>query len=850
MKVSERHVHLLAAAGKIRTASYQKRDHIVMPVTALVEGVLHAVNSPIPELVLAEEFGLSAYSWNGRPVMMNHPEIRGQKVSANDPRILEEFSFGHVFNTRARNGELTMEAWIDPVRAREMGGDALRTLERIEIADPNDPIEVSVGVFMVAEATRGVKNGKQYQAVWRHITPDHLAILPEGKVGACSVAMGCGIRHAPVYMATAEGYQEIRQAGDKPGHPFHGNQYKHFGQAEDAAQKSAAETGMDHYVTSSLDPNGVTKSFEVTPSPKKNWVVKYTPRGDRHKPASVGGYPGHWGSSLKVNEGEYMAEDLRSAGGPGSGFHGHKGRKGQVGGSAKTEGVVDPEAAAKAHRVAAIAHEKAALTYSSAEDEIQANQHTLEASRATRKASEHTADATHDDVVHKDLDAQQSAKAARYKAGKQGFMNETAAHHREAAAAHREVAEHLTGGSPVVQPRRRGEVPLDMDALKASIERATKSQDREDKARGWVEALGGKVRQTTKSGEVAKGLVEAADKKAKKFRRMEGQSLWQRIKTLAFHGDPTDAEIRTAVDQVEEQVDERQALLEQLQELEPDALGIVSSAGGRVVYQMNNPDGDGVLYYQRNYAGDVTGYIIDDDATEVKQALSFEPIEDNDEEDVDELELELELDDESDEEPESDDAPGDEITAAEGCSCHSRGDIDMKKQDRIKALMAHPNNPVKDQEVLEALEDSVFEALEAHATKLDADQKVAQEQAAALKAAEAAAAPKELTEEELMKAAPAALRTMIERHKAADAQAHATLVTSLKTAQKVHSEEALKALPLERLQEIAALLQMPPVDYSLRSLPRAAESTEGDYKRQPPPDGYAAALEARRKTTH
>jgi hypothetical protein len=183
----------------------------------------------------------------------------------------------------------------------------------------------------------------------------------------------------------------------------------------------------------------------------------------------------------------------------------------------------------------------------------------------------------------------------------------------------------------------------------------------------------------------------------------------------------------------------------------------------------------------------------------------------------------------------------------------------MTKADRIKALLALPNNPVKDQKVLEAAPDDVLKTLEDHAATLDAAQKTAKDaadkaakeaaDAAAVQAATlaaAAAAPKELSEEEFMKAAPAPLRTMLQRHKDADAKAHAALVTSLKTAQKVHNEDALKAKTLEQLEEIAALLQMPPVDYSLRAVPRAAEATtDGEYKSQPPPDGYKLALEKR-----
>ena len=50
---------------------------------------------------------------------------------------------------------------------------------------------------------------------------------------------------------------------------------------------------------------------------------------------------------------------------------------------------------------------------------------------------------------------------------------------------------------------------------------------------------------------------------------------------------------------------------------------------------------------------------------------------------------------------------------------------------------------------------------------------------------------------------------------------------------------------------MAQLLKIdePTVNYSGRGTGRAAEGTEEDYKSQPPPDGYAAALEKRRTTT-
>ncbi len=42
------------------------------------------------------------------------------------------------------------------------------------------------------EALAGTHGGKDYGITWRSVRPDHLAILPAGLPGACSVAAGCG----------------------------------------------------------------------------------------------------------------------------------------------------------------------------------------------------------------------------------------------------------------------------------------------------------------------------------------------------------------------------------------------------------------------------------------------------------------------------------------------------------------------------------------------------------------------------------------------------------------------------------------------------------------------------------
>jgi len=190
--------------SEIRTAMFQDREHLVVPVIALVEGVIHAVNSDNPELVLVSELAVAPQGWNGRPVIGNHPKDRIGPVSANEPEILEKVSFGMVFNTHIDGKKLKMEAWLDPKRIEKIGPDAIQILERVR---SREMVEVSVGAFVTTEEKSGVFGGKHYDAIWRNIVPDHLAFLPEGIEGACSVEMGCG---AP--RAAEEGVMD----GEKP----------------------------------------------------------------------------------------------------------------------------------------------------------------------------------------------------------------------------------------------------------------------------------------------------------------------------------------------------------------------------------------------------------------------------------------------------------------------------------------------------------------------------------------------------------------------------------------------------------------------------------------------------------
>ncbi len=192
-----RFVNFTSAAGaEIRVAEFQGRKHLIVPVTALVEGVLQGINSPTPEFVPAHVIHHAPSGWNGRPVVCDHPVRNDEMVSANNPEVLEAEQFGFLFNSRAENGELLSEAWLDPDRAKLVGEKAVKICERVE---RKESIEISIGAFVGVLNKGGIFRGQKYGAEWESAIPDHFAMLSEGSIGACSNAMGCGIRS---YVAT------------------------------------------------------------------------------------------------------------------------------------------------------------------------------------------------------------------------------------------------------------------------------------------------------------------------------------------------------------------------------------------------------------------------------------------------------------------------------------------------------------------------------------------------------------------------------------------------------------------------------------------------------------------------
>lgn len=212
--ITSRYLTLRAAAdtASIRNATFEDAPHLIVPVVALVGNqVIHPMGAPGPEYVPLDQLRQAPGGWNGRPILPDHPGLD----SANTPKTLESQRFGWMFNTEVKDGKLKTEAWLDTAKAKKLGGDAQRVVDRCL---SGETVEVSIGAWVSTDQVEGTtQDGKRYVAIWRDITPDHLAMLPEGVEGACSVDMGCGAPRLNKQEVTSSSTKErsMRTATDK-----------------------------------------------------------------------------------------------------------------------------------------------------------------------------------------------------------------------------------------------------------------------------------------------------------------------------------------------------------------------------------------------------------------------------------------------------------------------------------------------------------------------------------------------------------------------------------------------------------------------------------------------------------
>ena len=157
------------------------KSHLVIPVVAIVEGVLNGL------LYTQSEISKFVASWNGRPVPVGHPKGKdGGYISANSPSLDDSVNIGKFFNATHEGGKLKGEIWIDVKKAESLGySDIVKHFEKGLM------MEVSTGLYSDSRQEAGTFNGVDYMGIAQHIRPDHLALLPHD-VGACSIEDGCG----------------------------------------------------------------------------------------------------------------------------------------------------------------------------------------------------------------------------------------------------------------------------------------------------------------------------------------------------------------------------------------------------------------------------------------------------------------------------------------------------------------------------------------------------------------------------------------------------------------------------------------------------------------------------------
>lgn len=171
--------------ANVRFDMMESREYLVAPCVSIVEGVHAGSNGPL--YYPAEELAKTPQVWNHKPVVVYHPQINGQGVSACDPAILSTRKIGLMMNTEFDpeiNG-LRHEIWIDVAKCAEVDERVLDAVHNCEI------MECSTGLWTDNEAAEGEWEGEPYSIIARNFRPDHLALLPD-KIGACSVADGAG----------------------------------------------------------------------------------------------------------------------------------------------------------------------------------------------------------------------------------------------------------------------------------------------------------------------------------------------------------------------------------------------------------------------------------------------------------------------------------------------------------------------------------------------------------------------------------------------------------------------------------------------------------------------------------
>jgi hypothetical protein len=188
--------NLKADKAKTRYDTMEGKQFLVVPCVMMTEGVHEGSQGAL--YYPAEELSKVPVIWNGKPVVVYHPELNGMSISACDPVIFTKRKIGVLMNTKWEDSKLKTECWLEEDKIKEVDDRVLNAIESGQM------MEVSTGLFTENEKVPGEWNGEEYIAIARNYRPDHLAILPDLK-GACSIEDGAGLLRNSAELEGAEG---------------------------------------------------------------------------------------------------------------------------------------------------------------------------------------------------------------------------------------------------------------------------------------------------------------------------------------------------------------------------------------------------------------------------------------------------------------------------------------------------------------------------------------------------------------------------------------------------------------------------------------------------------------------
>lgn len=199
--------------GKARRVTYQGRDYLAAPVVLVVPGVLPGSKGPL--MYRPEDVRASVKDWQGMPLTADHPydPMTNEHLSASHEGVLQRQGIGTLRNV-TYDGRLRGEAWVDIEHANRVNPDIVKSMRE------GRPLEVSTGLYTnnVPSPQGSSHVGRPYSHFATDFVPDHLAILPSGTIGACSLSDGCGL----MVNANPEGHNQYGSGSggsEKPRRP-------------------------------------------------------------------------------------------------------------------------------------------------------------------------------------------------------------------------------------------------------------------------------------------------------------------------------------------------------------------------------------------------------------------------------------------------------------------------------------------------------------------------------------------------------------------------------------------------------------------------------------------------------